>query len=350
MPQDSVSVAAFTPGRKAGSARFRVRQLVPALAREGVAVTEYAARFENYPPRARLWRPAWAAATLASRLADLARAAASDSRVTWLQREFVSTLPTIEFLTARPRVLDVDDAIWEYGGGRVARTLARGSAAVIAGNAIVAERFAEWNRDITVAHTPVDTAYWKPAEPAPRHDRRPVIVWSGAAGGLHDIGPVEGAIAEALRRHPRAVFRVVSNWAPTYRVIPPARTEFMPWTPETEVAVLQDATVGIMPLADTPWNRGKCAFKGIQYLACGMPAVMSPVGMNVEVLARADCGIAAATEAEWTAALDALLSDPARAAAMGAAGRAMVERHYSVTAVAPIVAGVLRRVAGANGR
>jgi glycosyltransferase involved in cell wall biosynthesis len=349
MPQHSVTVAAFTPGRRAPSGRFRVRQLVPALARHGVAVTEYPARWEAYPPRRRLWRPAWLAAALASRLADLAAAQARGTDVTLIQREFVSTLATLERFTAAPRVFDVDDAIWVFRGGRAAQALARAADAVVAGNATLAERFARWNRDVTIAPTPVDTSRWTPAEPAePAPNGRPaVIVWSGGEGGLGDLAPVEAPIAEALRRHPRAVFRVVSNRPPQCRAIPAGRLEFRAWSPAGEVAALQDAAVGIMPLADTEWNRGKCSYKALLYLACGVPAVLSPVGMNVEVLGRAECGVAARTHEEWVAALDALLADPARAAALGAAGRAMVERHYSLHAVAPIVAGVLRRVAGA---
>jgi glycosyltransferase involved in cell wall biosynthesis len=112
-----------------------------------------------------------------------------------------------------------------------------------------------------------------------------------------------------------------------------------------ELAAIQEADVAIMPLDDTAWARGKCGYKLLTYLACGIPAVASPVGVNAGILARGDVGIAAANSEEWVDALALLLRDRDRAAAMGANGREMVVREYSVRALAPRLAAVLRQTA-----
>ena len=105
---------------------------------------------------------------------------------------------------------------------------------------------------------------------------------------------------------------------------------------------LQSLDVGLMPLPDTPWTRGKCAFKMLQYLACGVPAVVSPVGMNAEVLAQAPVGRAAADGEQAAQEIGALLDDGAARSALGAAGRQLVLERYSVAAVAPRLAAILK--------
>src|SRR5580704_14848808 len=118
----ALRVAAFTSGADVPGARFRVRQYLPALARAGIAVREYWPGLGGYPPRTRWIRPAWLAGSLAQRLPQLAMGLTAD--VTWLYREMVSTLVTFEGLTRRPRLLDIDDAVHLFRGGRTAQRLA----------------------------------------------------------------------------------------------------------------------------------------------------------------------------------------------------------------------------------
>jgi len=343
--RDRLRVAAFTQGRTITSGRFRVTALVPALAREGIDVTEYPAVLQAYPPRGKTLRPAWAIGALATRTADLVRAHLAGSDLSLLQREFISTYSTLEGLAPGPRVLDVDDAIYLHRGGRTARRLAGQAAVILAGNSIVAERFRAWNPNVRIAPTALDTVRWRPAGGGGAPER-PVILWSGQGAGLVDWESIEPAIAEVLRRHPTAVARVISNWQPNRRHIPDDRFEFITWTPAVEVAMMQTASVGLMPLVDNEWNRGKCSLKALQYLACGLPAVMSPVGMNADVLAQAECGLGPTSVSEWITMLDALVADPARCTALGQSGRALVVERYSLEAVVPIVASALREACG----
>ncbi len=117
------------------------------------------------------------------------------------------------------------------------------------------------------------------------------------------------------------------------------------WSEDTEVARRQDMDIGIMPLTDTPWARGKCGYKLIQYMACGLPVIASPVGVNAEIVEHGVNGFLATTEAEWREALVTLLRDPELRRKMGAEGRRKVEAQYSLQVWGPRVAMMLKEVA-----
>jgi len=106
----------------------------------------------------------------------------------------------------------------------------------------------------------------------------------------------------------------------------------VPWRKETEIADLLAFHVGLMPLEDDPWAKGKCAFKALQYMALGIPALVSPVGMNTEVVQDDQNGYICATAAEWEQRLRQLLANPGVRTELGHAARATVEQRYSVLA------------------
>lgn len=119
----------------------------------------------------------------------------------------------------------------------------------------------------------------------------------------------------------------------------------VPWREETEVSAIQSMDIGVMPLGDTPWARGKCGYKLIQYMACGLPVVASPVGVNKDIVQHGVNGFLAETDEEWRAAIGTLLSDPCLRHRMGAAGRKKVEENYSLQVWGPRVAQMLRQIA-----
>ena len=337
-----LDVVAFTGGTDVPSARFRVRQFVPALHALGVRVTEWPARRGTYPPAGRWRRPAWAVRTLASRLRDLARVPRGG--VTLLQRELVSTLVTLEPLTPRPRVLDVDDAIWIWGGEAFARRLAGLCDRVVCGNAFLAEQFGRWHPRVEVLPTAVDTARFAPGAAADAA-RAPIVGWSGSASTLPHLHAIERPLAEVLRRHPDARLRVVCDRPPRLPALAD-RVEFVRWSPDAEVRAIREMSIGLMPLDDTVAARGKCSLKMLLYMACGVPVVVSPVGTNAEVLARGAVGRGARTDDDWVDAVDELLRDSGRRRALGECGREIVEREFSVRALAPRLAAILRDAAG----
>ncbi|MBI1787577.1 MAG: glycosyltransferase family 4 protein [Acidobacteria bacterium] len=341
-------VAAYTAGRATPSARFRVRQYVPALRELGVEMREWWSPLGSYPPRTRWLRPLWGAAAAAERA--LAAAHSFRAELTLLQREMLSTLITAEPLTRRPRVLDVDDAIFLHRDGRFAARLARLCDLVICGNAFLAGEFHRWNPQVTVLATAVDTDRFQPG--AALDDRQPLLGWSGTSSGFPYLESLQPALAVVLARHPRARLRVIADLRPRLAALDPERVEFLRWSPQVEVGALQELAVGLMPLDDTPWARGKCSFKMLTYMACGIPVVASPVGMNAEVLARGG-GAGAQTRDGWVEALDHYLRHATEARRTGRQGREIVLQHYSLRVIAPRLAQLLATCAeqsAANGR
>ncbi len=329
-----VRVAAFTGGTKASSARFRVRQYIPALAKEGVEVIELGPSLGSYPPEKRWQRPAWGFGALAQRLPQICAGWAAD--VTLLHREMISTLYTLESLTRRPRVIDVDDAIHLFRNGWAAKRLAERADLVIVGNNWLAEAWGRWHAKVEILPTPVDTGSYH-VQPLPG---APSIGWIGSSGNLRYLEAIAPALAEVARRFPAVSIAVCSERPPRLPGLP---VRYVPWSAAVEDEFLGSLTIGIMPLSDGPWERGKCSFKMLQYMAAGRPCVASPVGMNGDVLGQGEVGLAATTQDEWIAALSSLLADRRATETLGLAGRALVENRYSLSVLAPRWAGIFRR-------
>jgi glycosyltransferase involved in cell wall biosynthesis len=260
--------------------------------------------------------------------------------LTLLQREMLSTLATVERFTKAPRVFDVDDAIWLLRGGRSACSLARLSDMVICGNAFIAGFF-ERHARTAILPTAVDTERFRPSGLRKNRETQ-IICWSGTSSGFPFLYAIEPQMRAALRAGPHRRLRIVSDARPSLQSIRPEQVEFVRWSQQSEVPAIQDADVAIMPLDNSQWARGKCAYKLLTYMACGIPVIASPVGMNRELLADGRAGISAHSSREWTDALEFLLNSPDRGSAMGAAGRELVAGQYSLHALTPRFAAILQ--------
>ena len=336
----TVKVAAFTGGKNVPSARFRVRQLIPALSKHGMEMHEFIPPVPRYPPPQRWLRPSWGLAALVGRVPAIIASYGYD--VVLFQRELISTLVTLEPLSRHPRVLDVDDAIFLHRGGKSAQHLSEMSDMVICGNDFLAERFSQWNRNVVVVPTAVDTKRFIPLNFPRKKQDNLVIGWIGSSGNFKYLYLIEDALEQVIRLVPNVKIRIVADKEPNFRGVLKDNLEFIPWSPEIEVKSLQTMTVGIMPLTDSVWTWGKCSFKMLQYMACGVPVVVSPVGVNSRVLSLGAVGLGASTQKEWIAALVGLLEDKKQRVNMGKNGRSIVEDYFSIDVIAPRLARHLR--------
>jgi glycosyltransferase involved in cell wall biosynthesis len=345
-----VRVEAILSGRLAASSRFRVLQHVGPLARLGIEVSARPARISKYasvpgrfagrPVVAHAAGAALKGAKLATRLPGAARSWRAD--LTWLEREVLPGHLTLEPVLHRPVLFDVDDAIWFLSAGheRTARAIARRAACVVAGNDFLADWFAADAPAVERVWTAIDTERFVPS---PGKDNAFVLGWTGSGSSLRYLGAIAPAIGRFLTEAPEARLVVMADAFVALPGIPDDRVDLVRWTPETEAKVIQDFDVGLMPLGGGDWAKGKCAFKMLQYLSCAVPAVVSPVGMNAEVLAMADVGLAATTEDEWVESLLTLYRDRDRAGALGRTGRDLAERVFSVPVIARQLAATMRR-------
>lgn len=340
MKQKKHSVVGITQGNNQPSTRFRWSQYVEDLCQGGFEVSELKSHVGAYAPANKIYRPAWLAASICENAVRALRANQYDLR--FLQRNLTATLCTFEPVLTRPFVFDVDDAIFLGVRGSSADRIAKASSLVICGNSFLASHFSKF-ADVEVLPTAVDSLRFLPLNEKLLH--RPQIVgWSGSSSGFKYLYAIEPAIKEILSRHPELLFKVISNQAPVFMSLPPNRVLFEKWTEAREVEVLQELTVGIMPLEDDLWAQGKCSFKMLTYMAVGIPVVVSPVGMNVEILSKDECGYAASSKDDWVDALSLLLTNESLAAKFGKAGRRIVEIHYARKIIGPKLAGIMNSI------
>ncbi len=343
-------VVAFTSGWTVPSSRFRVRQFVPPLETRGVTVSEHPSEPGKYDPVPfGVPKFLFDRKRLKSRTKWFDEAAGAD--VVWLEREFLVGRRSEELAvgSAARRVFDVDDAIFLSGEKGYSEEIAAGCAGVIAGNSWLADHYRPHVKKVWIVPTAVDPADWAQRPDAPPKEGF-VVGWTGTSANFRYLLEVEPALAELLARHRDARVRVVADAAPPWKGLPSAQVEFVRWTETAEREAVRGMSVGLMPLADEPWAKGKCAAKMLVYAAAAIPSVVTPVGVNGDILAKAEVGLAARTTAEWLGALEALYSDRARVAAMGQAGEALVREEYSVAVNAGRLAAIFEEVAEAARR
>jgi glycosyltransferase involved in cell wall biosynthesis len=293
---------------------------------------EMISRMGAYPPRSKLVRPVWALASLSERVGQIIRTHSYD--VTILQRELLSTFSTLERFSGRPRILDVDDAIWFYRNGTFAQRLAGACDMVICGNEFLADWFSRWNAHTYVLPTGVDADRFIPGRIDPMRRTPRLMGWSGSQSGLHYLYDIEEELQTVLGRVPDLKLRVICNSPPRFRMLRADQIEFVRWSPENEVRALQDLDIGLMPLADTLWERGKCSYKMLTYMSCAVPVVVSDVGMNATVLKLGHCGLGVSGAKGWAEAIEHILANPTLSASMGTVGRDLIQEHYSVEKLA----------------
>jgi glycosyltransferase involved in cell wall biosynthesis len=218
--------------------------------------------------------------------------------------------------------------------------MCRGSTLVTAGNAVLAERARAAGGQCVVVPTPVDATAYPARPPQPRSGR--VLVWVGMPGNVQYLAALRPVLARLAERVPGLTLRIVSSVFPDWDDV---RVERVAWSPAVEKEALVSADIGLMPLADDEFTRGKCAFKLLQYMAAGLPCVASPVGANREVLQDGRSGFLAATPDDWTRALSKLLADGALRESLGACGRERVLARYDAAVVALQMAHLVDAVA-----
>ncbi len=349
-------------GRKGPSSRMRHDQFLPRLAADGIAVDSapfFPDAYLDALYAGRRWPLPKVAGCYARRVAALLGARRHD--LLWIEKE---TLPWLPYAVERtllalapPYVVDFDDAWFHHYdrhrsplvrrllGDKLDR-LMRGAALVTAGNPYLAERAERAGaRRVAILPTVVDLDRYPvqagPARTGPARTGPLRVGWIGSpatAGYLDRLaGPLTRLTAEGLIR---PVLIGAGDAA-----LPGLDAERIPWTEAGETAALNSLDAGIMPLLDNPWERGKCGYKLIQYMACAKPTVASPVGVNPAIVADGVTGLLADDPGAWETALRTLAADPDRCRRMGEAGRARVERAYSLQAVAPRLAALLRSAA-----
>jgi glycosyltransferase involved in cell wall biosynthesis len=330
-----IKVTALTASIIDPSSRFRIRQFIPPLRDLGVNVSEYRPIVNRYKIEPLPWL------AVATRVPGLIASRFSD--VTWLGRELVSGRSSLERWAGKKRIFDVDDAIWLPYGSDFSEGIVQQCEGVIAGNSFLAEHYEQLGARVWLVPTSVDTDVWKPRNKAPNDEW--TIGWIGSWSNLQFLYRIEDSLTEFLGEHPQARLLVICDRGPSFTKLPPKSWRYVQWSPENEVALVQQMNVGLMPLDDSETSRGKCGFKMLSYMSVELPVIVSPVGVNTEILGHDLVGVAAMSPNDWYQALERLFTERQLGTQMGIAGRQVVQEHYSVRANAPKLAEIFRVVA-----
>lgn len=346
--------------RAGASSRYRTFQFLPFFEEEGLdceAAPLFDDRYLAGKYRAGHAHPFDVARALGRRLLQLLRVRQFDLLV--LEYELLPYFPAwIERLLARRGIrytVDYDDALFhQYDqhrselvrsvlGDKIA-TVMNGARLVTAGNDYLADYAvqagAKWVEQVP---TVVDLRKYQPS--AKFDSDAPVTIgWIGSPATAKYLDALAKPLA-LVCRETNARVRLIGA-GPT--ALPGVTVDRLAWDEATETKDIAGFDIGIMPLPDGPWERGKCGFKLIQYMACGVPVVASPVGVNRRIVDPGIHGFLATNPQQWLQALSQLVRDPALRASMGAEGRRRIESSYSTQVVAPRLARLLRQAAGAS--
>jgi len=236
-------------------------------------------------------------------------------------------------------IYDFDDAIWIPNTSKTNKIVAglkwHGKVASICkwaykiscGNAYLQEYARQFNLNVTVTPTNIDTLHHHNHLKNQVTDKV-IIGWTGTHSTMKYIN-VLVPVLQKLEREYDFDFKVISNQAPD---LPLKSLVYQPWRKEQEIEDLATFNVGLMPLEDDPWAKGKCAFKALQYMALGIPALVSPVGMNTEVVTDGVNGFICTTPTDWYTKLERLINDVGLRSQLGKAAREKIETDYAVVA------------------
>jgi glycosyltransferase involved in cell wall biosynthesis len=324
-------------GLQGASSRYRIWQYVPLFERAGYEVEvqpllDDGYLGEWYKSGRKGWR--WLAAGYARRLLGALRVRRFDAVI--CEQEIWPFLPAFIELCFQRRHLryfvDYDDAAYtKYSRWPVLRQKIPGimaaAEAVVVGNNHLASYARQFARRICVIPTVVDLSRypnWRHAD-ASETIR---VAWIGTPDTARFLKPLIPVMERLQFEHPRLSFRLIGAGDGFLRN--GLRAETFAWSEKTETNLLSECHIGIMPLPDGEFMRGKCGLKLIQYMACSLPVVASPVGVNTEIVEHGKNGFLAATGGEWFEKLDKLVRHPELRLSFGGAGRAKVAAGYTL--------------------
>ncbi len=338
--------------------RYRLEQWEPLLRELGVEITY--APFEDEELHSLLYKPGLLPQKLKlvtrglNRRLSLIRKVKDYDLVYILREAALLGPPVFEQLIYQrrvPIVFDFDDAIFvsyrSPSNGYLSylkfasktKTICRIASHVMVGNPYLAEYARQVNDHVTVIPTTIDTEKYR-VPPRQEKTGPPVIGWTGSYSTVQHLDTLRGALKKLAERES---FRLRVIGTPTYEC-PPVEVEAMRWQADTELDDLGAIDIGVMPLPDDRWSKGKCGLKALQFMALGIPTVCSPVGVNTDIIQDDENGFIASTEDEWVDKLTRLLRSHELRQRLGQAGRVTVEQKYSAITQTPRVYEIFKSV------
>ena len=252
--------------------------------------------------------------------------------------------PVIEWWLAKvlkkKLIYDFDDAIWltdRTDESRVekfmrwrskVKWICKWSYRVSCGNAYLAEFARRYNPNVIIMPTTIDTVHLHTTNaPVKKENEKVTIGWTGSHSTLKYLDIIVPVLKSLEAHYPQVETLVIADRNPH---LPLQKFKFLSWSKQLEIEDLRRIDIGVMPLPDNEWTRGKCGFKALQYMSLGIPAVISPVGVNREILTHGVEGYLCSTATEWFSNLSTLIEEPEKRRTMGKRGVKKVASNYSL--------------------
>jgi glycosyltransferase involved in cell wall biosynthesis len=344
-----IEVAALTDLFSTPSSRFRIRGMISPLKNWGISVTDlprmYSTELSSQKfPNTRISRdPRKMVLATGFHLCDVAQSLkrvlkAQKYSATWISREIVIGHPSWECYVKKPYYYDIDDAIFLRSKvlKRGIDRLISGADCVFAGNDFLADYCSKFSSNIVVVPTAVDTSRFCP-NPNWLPNEYFKILWSGTSSSFPYLKAIERPLLEFLRDKPNVRIQICSDRYPHILSALQSYIDYQRWSPEAEVSQIQDADIGLMPIPENDWARGKCAYKMLLYNACGVPCVVSNVGMNCDILAKGRLGIGCITLKDWRTALETMYHHRFELRQIYPDGPTIVKQHYSADVAVSLI-------------
>jgi glycosyltransferase involved in cell wall biosynthesis len=246
--------------------------------------------------------------------------------IIWQNRLLLYEYFIAEKFIRKPFVFDMDDAIWLSEGKKQVDLAIQKATIVFAGNEYLAEYCKNLNNSVKIVPSTINTEDVKPVS---TESSSFTLGWIGTKSNFKYLHLIKQPVVEFLEETQNTRLMIVSTEKPSMFPFDNQKIVFKKWKKEKENEFINEFSVGLMPLTDDDWTRGKCSYKMLQYMACSKPVIVSPVGLNQTILKKSHAGIGAASEEQWKTGMRDLKNDQSMYNYHSQNGRPFVEENYS---------------------
>ncbi|WP_269622691.1 hypothetical protein [Prochlorococcus marinus] len=341
-----INIAALTDHVFTPSSRFRIRQLIDGLQERSINVIDLPRRFSSelsgkYFPNRRIRnskRKLLSAINL-----ELKNISDTYSRIltareydfTWISRELIIGYPSFEWLLKKPIIYDIDDAI--FIRNRFLRKgiefLAKEASYVCAENQYLYDYCKQFNNNVTIIPPSVDTKKFKPKAKRELESKEFIIGWSGTSSSYPYLLEIEDNLYRFFSNNRNCKLQICSDKEPKELTKISDYIQYKRWNPSDEVSQIQGFDVGIMPLIDNEWIKGKSAFKQLLYMSCGIPVIATNLAVNKELFSYGSIGIPCESGKDWEEALSYMHKNKQVLGTQFGEGRNIILEKYSLESI-----------------
>jgi len=335
-----MKITALTQGCNIPSRRFRWKQYERQLISAGIISDELISKYTSYPNSASNFsKLRWLALTS---LDTYQRVKLSNkSELVFLQRNLISDLYTFERYISKPYIYDVDDAIFLNKFGKNCYQISQKSELTICGNEYIAEYFRKYS-DIRILPTAIDTEFYRLN--TNRSSNAINIGWVGTSSNYKYLYSIEKPLLYILEKYLNAYLTIVCDKPPAFTQIPKERIRYIPWSAQSELSAINEFTIGLMPIFNDAFSRGKCSYKMLSYMSVGIPVVVSDYGMNSEILKQGNVGFGCRKDDEWIDSISYLIENASKNIEIGINGSILIRREYSSEIIGTKLANIIKSI------